>query len=75
MIISLELTEYGEVSEQEISDCLNFIIQRSPLETQISEVQAKINQAKRIGDAQAVVTHTAKLIELLQKKQTEKSII
>lgn len=75
LIISLELTEYGEVSEQEISDCLNFIIQRSPLETQISEVQAKINQAKRIGDAQAVVTHTAKLIELLQKKQTEKSII
>lgn len=75
IVIALELTEYGEANEQEIDDCLAFIMKRSPLEVQIEAVKEKIAQAKRINDSQTIVTQTAKLIELLQKKQTEKSII
>lgn len=75
IIISLELGDYGEVNEQEISDCLAFIMQHSPLEEQIKVVKTKLEQAKRLGDAKAIMEQTTKLIELLKKKQTEKSII
>lgn len=75
IIISLELGDYGEVNEQEISDCLAFIMQHSPLEEQIKAVETKLEQAKRLGDAKAIMEQTTKLIELLKKKQTEKSII
>ena len=75
IIISLELGDYGEVNEQEISDCLAFIMQHSPLEEQIKVVKTKLEQAKRLGDAKVIMEHTTKLIELLKKKQTEKSII
>ncbi len=75
IIISLELGDYGESNEQEISDCLAFIMQHSPLEEQIKAVEAQLEQAKRLGDAKAIMEQTTKLIELLKKKQTEKSII
>ncbi len=75
IIISLELGDYGEVNEQEISDCLAFIMQHSPLEEQIKVVKTQLEQAKRLGDAKAIMEQTTKLIELLKKKQTEKSII
>lgn len=75
IIISLELGDYGEVNEQEISDCLAFIMQHSPLEEQIKVVKTKLEQAKRLGDAKVIMEQTTKLIELLKKKQTEKSII
>ncbi|WP_333790180.1 DNA primase [Ligilactobacillus animalis] len=75
IIISLELSDYGESNEQEISDCLAFIMQHSPLEEQIKAVEAQLEQAKRLGDAKAIMEQTTKLIELLKKKQTEKSII
>lgn len=75
IIISLELGDYGEANEQEISDCLAFIMQHSPLEEQIKAVETKLEQAKRLGDAKAIMEQTTKLIELLKKKQTEKSII
>lgn len=75
IIISLELGDYGEVNEQEISDCLAFIMQQSPLEEQIKVVKTQLEQAKRLGDAKAIMEQTTKLIELLKKKQTEKSII
>ncbi|TGY52926.1 DNA primase [Ligilactobacillus murinus] len=75
IIISLELGDYGEVNEQEISDCLAFIMQHSPLEEQIKVVKTKLEQAKRLGDAKVIIEQTTKLIELLKKKQTEKSII
>lgn len=75
IIISLELGDYGESNEQEISDCLAFIMQHSPLEEQIKAVKAQLEQAKRLGDAKALMEQTTKLIELLKKKQTEKSII
>lgn len=75
IIISLELGDYGEVNEQEISDCLTFIMQHSPLEEQIKVVKTQLEQAKRLGDAKAIMEQTTKLIELLKKKQTEKSII
>lgn len=75
IIISLELGDYGEVNEQEISDCLAFIMQHSPLEEQIKAVKTKLEQAKRLGDAKVIMEQTTKLIELLKKKQTEKSII
>lgn len=75
IIISLELGDYGESNEQEISDCLAFIMQHSPLEEQIKAVEAQLEQAKRLGDARALMEQTTKLIELLKKKQTEKSII
>ena len=75
IIISLELGDYGESNEQEISDCLEFIMQHSPLEEQIKAVEAQLEQAKRLGDAKAIMEQTTKLIELLKKKQTEKSII
>lgn len=75
IIISLELGDYGESNEQEISDCLAFIMQHSPLEEQIKAVEAQLGQAKRLGDAKAIMEQTTKLIELLKKKQTEKSII
>ncbi len=75
IIISLELGDYGEVNEQEISDCLAFIMQHSPLEEQIKVVKTKLEQAKRLGDAKMIMEQTTKLIELLKKKQTEKSII
>ncbi|WP_317301435.1 DNA primase [Ligilactobacillus animalis] len=75
IIISLELGDYGESNEQEISDCLAFIMQHSPLEEQIKAVEAQLEQAKRLGDAKVIMEQTTKLIELLKKKQTEKSII
>ncbi len=75
IIISLELGDYGESNEQEISDCLAFIMQHSPLEEQIKAVENQLEQAKRLGDAKAIMEQTTKLIELLKKKQTEKSII
>lgn len=75
IIISLEMGDYGESNEQEISDCLAFIMQHSPLEEQIKAVEAQLEQAKRLGDAKAIMEQTTKLIELLKKKQTEKSII
>ena len=75
IIISLELGDYGEVNEQEISDSLAFIMQHSPLEEQIKVVKTKLEQAKRLGDAKVIMEQTTKLIELLKKKQTEKSII
>lgn len=75
IIISLELGDYGEVNEQEISDCLAFIMQHSLLEEQIKVVKTKLEQAKRLGDAKVIMEQTTKLIELLKKKQTEKSII
>ena len=75
IIISLELGDYGEVNEKEISDCLAFIMQHSPLEEQIKGVKTKLEQAKRLGDAKVIMEQTTKLIELLKKKQTEKSII
>ena len=75
IIISLELGDYGEVNEQEISDCLAFIMQHSPLEEQIKVVKTKLEQAKRLGDAKVIMEQTTKLIELLKKKQTEKSIM
>lgn len=75
IIISLELGDYGEVNEQEISDCLAFIMQHSPLEEQIKVVKTKLEQARRLGDAKVIMEQTTKLIELLKKKQTEKSII
>ena len=75
IIISLELGDYGEVNEQETSDCLAFIMQHSPLEEQIKVVKTKLEQAKRLGDAKVIMEQTTKLIELLKKKQTEKSII
>ena len=75
IIISLELGDYGEVNEQDISDCLAFIMQHSPLEEQIKVVKTKLEQAKRLGDAKVIMEQTTKLIELLKKKQTEKSII
>lgn len=75
IIISLELGDYGEVNEQEISDCLAFIMQHSPLEEQIKVVKTKLEQAKRLGDAKVIMEQTTKLIELLKKKQTETSII
>lgn len=75
IIISLELGDYGESNEQEISDCLAFIMQHSPLEEQIKAVEDQLEQAKRLGDAKAIMEQTTKLIELLKKKQTEKSII
>lgn len=75
IIISLELGDYGESNEQEISDCLAFIMQHSPLEEQIKAVEAQLEQAKRLGDAKEIMEQTTKLIELLKKKQTEKSII
>lgn len=75
IIISLELGDYGEVNEQEISDCLAFIMQHSPLEEQIKVVKTQLEQAKRLGDAKAIMEQTTKLIELLKKKHTEKSII
>ncbi len=75
IIISLELGDYGEVNEQEISDCLAFIMQHSPLEEQIKVVKTKLEQAKRLGDAKVIMEQTTKLIEKKKKKQTEKSII
>ena len=50
-------------------------MQHSPLEEQIKVVKTQLEQAKRLGDAKAIMEQTTKLIELLKKKQTEKSII
>lgn len=75
LIISLELGEYGETNEQEINDCLAFVMQHSPLEVQIKTTNEKLEQAKRLGDAKEIIVQTKNLIELLKKKQTEKSII
>jgi DNA primase len=50
-------------------------MQHSPLEEQIKVVKTKLEQAKRLGDAKVIMEQTTKLIELLKKKQTEKSII
>ena len=62
--------DYGEVNEQEISDCLAFIMQHSPLEEQIKVVKTKLEQAKTFEEMlKVIMEQTTKLIELLKKSR------
>ena len=76
IVVSLEMNNFAEqTSEQEINDCLQLILQASPLEEQIAHLNQQLARAKRMNDQETVVDLTVKLIDLLQRKQAGISAI
>lgn len=56
-----------------IDDCVQIIMQQSPLATQISQVQKQLKEANALNNGELVMQLTVKLVDLLKKQQQYKA--
>lgn len=69
-IVNLEMHGFTwESSSQEINDCLNVIMNQSPLEAKIKELSEQLQQAKRLNNRELITSLTMNLVDLYRQRQ------
>ncbi|KRK98135.1 DNA primase [Secundilactobacillus odoratitofui DSM 19909 = JCM 15043] len=73
LVIELETLSLNEVTaDGEVEDYLQLIMNMAPLEEQLKQKQAEIQEASRLGDADRVRQLTIEYVKLMQQKQAQK---
>lgn len=68
-----QLTVNPDVDMQVIDDCLHILIQQTPLQDQIKQVQAQLQEASTLNNTELATQLTVDLVKLLKKQQQYKA--